>query len=422
MKLNFKNHKINTVAKFEIIRQLKKPSFWISLFAIPAVIVGIWGLSFLNSSNLEQEIKKAGSGKVEKIGITDKLNIINPKILKSLHQNQPDSAKIYFYQNPKEGIEKIQSGELDLYYHISANFIKDGKIILYQKSSPEKSLLSSGGNTSPLKVLLSQAVSLTTTPLEQRILSNNYSFETNIINSAGENDNLLGRAIIPGAILLIFYFMIAVFGNRMLMAVVEEKENRVSEMLLSAVSARDLIVGKILALISLGFIQITVFILPIICLILFNLQNPAISGILANLEFHPSIFLANLALLFFSYFLYTGFSVFVGSISPSARDASQYIGIIVMGFMAPLFFLNSIMSETPNTITYILSYFPLSSPITLMLRNTIGSLPIQELLIGLVEITLLSILVVFLAIRSFQKNAINFEAKKFSFNPRNLWK
>ena len=238
----------------------------------------------------------------------------------------------------------------------------------------------------------------------------------------GEEVNLLGQAIVPLAILVIFYILICVFGNRLLMSVVEGKENRISEMILTAVSAKDLIIGKIISLIALGFLQIAVFIIPLLCILFINRDNPMVSDILSVIEWNPTTILMNTALLLFSYFFFAGACTFVGALVPTARDASQFIAPVMIGIVLPLYFLQLFISGENSALTYVMSYFPLTAPIALMLRNAFGTLPVWEFLIGIVELSIVSIIVLRLTVKTFQKNAINFSVVKLNFKPKKRWK
>lgn len=84
--------------------------------------------------------------------------------------------------------------------------------------------------------------------------------------------------------------------------------------------------------------------------------------------------------------------------------------------------MQSLIAGSPNIITYILSYFPLSAPIALMLRNAFGNLPTYELIIGIVDLAIASGVILTLTVKSFQKNAINFSVVKPHFGKRISWK
>lgn len=401
-------HPIFTVTKFEIKRQIKKPSFWLSLFLVPAFIFGLGFLSAFDRSQLEQIGEKSTNTEQSIYGLTAPRQLINPENLAQL-KNIP---KFNFFETREQGIQAVKSGKIQTYYFLAEDFLKKPAISVYAKNKDGELF---NNHQAVLEQILTQLALNQTPEFSAIILTNKHSYQTTNFDQSGQEVNLLGRAIIPGAVLACFYILIVVFGNRMLMVVVEEKENRISEMLLTAISAKDLIVGKIIALITLGLIQILIFLMPIISLIIINRTNPALSGLIASIEFQAGPFFANLALLFCSYFLFAGSSTLVGSLVSTARDASQYISVVMIGIISPLFFISSFISSEVNFISNFLSYFPLSAPIALMLRNTVGTISAPELFLGILEITLSSIIVIYLAIKNFQKNAINFSVSKFNF-------
>src|SRR5690606_15382393 len=95
----------------------------------------------------------------------------------------------------------------------------------------------------------------------------------------GEQFNGFQEMIAPGLFLVLFYFLIAMFGNQMLISTTEEKENRVIEMILTTIEARTLIIGKILSLVVLAGIQTALILVPtIVGYLLFKeqMQLPAI--------------------------------------------------------------------------------------------------------------------------------------------------
>lgn len=399
--------KIGIVFKFELIRQLKKPSFWISLLLFPVAIFAVMGLSALNSMNIDSAIENQDFSD-KKIGILDEAGIAGGIASNFIGVTTADA-----------GVAQVKNGELDIFYHIPADLYESNTIKVYDRAE-DASLIPTSSITfaNMLKAEAYQHID----PKDIAIIENTINYETIDFDADGNPVNLLGRAIVPIAVLGIFYILICVFGNRLTMALVEEKENRISEMILTSISARSLVIGKILSLIVLGFIQIAVFIIPILSALVLYRDNPMVSGILSSIEFDPGMIIGNVLLLLFSYFMFAGACTLTGSLVPTARDASQYIGIAMMGTVMPLFFMQSLIAGSPDIITYILSYFPLSAPIALMLRNAFGNLPTYELIIGIVDLAIASSVILTLTVKSFQKNAINFSVVKPHFGKRISWK
>ena len=180
-------------------------------------------------------------------------------------------------------------------------------------------------------------------------------------------------------------------------------------MILTSVSTKHLIVGKIFAMLLLGLIQIVTLLVPVIVAVIIYRDNEMVSSIISSIEIDPVSIITNLILFVFSVFLTAGCLTYIGTITPTAKDASQYIGPVIISVVFPLYFMSAFMASEPSGVVYFLTYFPLSAPTALMLRSAFGTLTTPELIIGLAEIIVLSIIVIRATVRSFQKNAINFE-------------
>ncbi|MBQ3296409.1 ABC transporter permease [Candidatus Saccharibacteria bacterium] len=389
------------VTKFEVVRQLKKPAFWAAILLIPLLIGGIYFLSFVlgqDAVDMNPEI-----GEDTKIAITDDAGVFG-------------SEMPYIINGDKEyGVEMVKNGEVDLYFYIPADFEETKKAEFYHISEG-LDLFNFDGNI--LKALLKQNAMTKVDALDVISLTGDFEIVDNKLAANGEDANALGKAVIPIAILVIFFLFITLFGNRFLMAVVEEKENRISEMILTAVSAKHLIVGKILAMMVLGVIQIAVFVIPVVCLIYLNRENDMVAMVLGSIEIDPAAIAMNVILFVASVFFYAGACTFVGSLVSTARDASSFIGPAIIAMVFPLYFMQLFFVAEPSALVYFLTYFPLSAPIALMLRSAFGTLTTAEFIIGVAEVTIIAVVAIRLAVMTFQKNAINFETVKPKLNLR----
>lgn len=380
--------KLSTVVKFEFIRQVKKPSFWATVLLIPLMVVGIFMISMLSSGSQTPTIDEN-----TKIAITDEAGILPP-------------GSSYIATDSREhGIELIKDGTADLYFYIPADFESNKKVDFYHISEG-LDIFNRDGEI--IKIFLKNAVSSKFPDLDVVALTGDFAVVDNKLMKNGEPSNALGKAIVPIAILVMYFFFVTLFGGRLLMTVVEEKENRISEMILTTVSPRHLIVGKILSMMLLGVIQILSLVLPVAVVIIIYRDNPMVADILGSIELNPVGIISNLALLLFSVFLATGFLTYIGAITPTAKDASQFIGPVIIGVVFPLYFMQSFLASEPSLFVQFLTYFPLSAPTALMLRSAFGTLSPLELAIGLVEIAVLSAIVIRFTVATFQKNAINF--------------
>lgn len=396
MEVKMKNSPIKTVFKFETIRQLKKPSFWVAVLMMPILMGVVFLISFIAGSESVDTTPHLSEDTV--IAITDKAGIL------------PKDNPFNKYDTEEAGVEAIKKGEADLFFYIPKDFVESKKAQFYHISEGLE-IFNFDGNA--LKAILNQYAKLKVDELDAMVLAGEYEINDNKLTATGEASNALGKAIVPGVILVVYFVFMVLFGSRLLMTVVEEKENRISEMILTNISSKHLIIGKILSMLTLGVIQVLVMIVPMILLLAFNWNNPAISSIVSIIELDPATIAVNVVLFVASIALFAAANTMVGVVVPTARDASQYIGPIVVASVFPLYFMQAFMATEPGLIVHFLTYFPLSAPVALMLRSTFGTLTPVEFAIGLVEIIIFAVIILRITIKLFQKNAINFEVVKF---------
>lgn len=385
------NNPLWNVTKFEFVRQVKKPSFWATIILIPLMIVGMFVISMLVSNGNHAETPTIDEN--TKIAITDEAGVL------------PKDYPILTSDTKEESIKKVVDGEVDLYFYIPSDF-KDAKKVEFYHVSEGLELFNMDGQA--IKSILNQAVSTKYPELDVLALTGGFEVKDNKLTKTGEGSNALGHAVIPIVILVVYFFFVTLFGGRLLMTVVEEKENRISEMILTTVSTKHLIVGKIFSAMLLGLIQIATLIIPLVVMVIIYKDNEIVSMVLSQIVFDPVTIITNLILLVFSIFLATGLLTYIGTITPTAKDASQFIGPVIIGVVFPLYFMSAFLATEPSGFVYFLTYFPLSAPTALMLRSAFGTLTTPEFIIGLIEITVLSVIVVKITVKSFQKNAINF--------------
>ena len=165
----------------------------------------------------------------------------------------------------------------------------------------------------------------------------------------------------------------------------------------------------------LGIVQIVALVLPVLVIIFLNQKNQLISMILSIVEIDPVMVTLSILLFVVSALFYAGICTFVGSLVSTARDASQFIGPAIIMMVFPLYFMQMFMLNEPNMIVQLMTYFPFTAPIALMLRSGFGTISVMEYCIGIVVVVVSATIAIRFAIITFQKNAINFGIVKPRF-------
>jgi ABC-2 type transport system permease protein len=216
----------------------------------------------------------------------------------------------------------------------------------------------------------------------------------------------------PLIFVAIFFLVFTLLSNQMLTSTLEEKENRVTEMILTTLNPTALISGKIISLFIVGFVQALVFLLPVVVAYVFfraPLNLPEID--LSSFTFDPMRMIVGALLALGGFALFTGTLVAIGAIMPTAKDAGSWFSALIILMIVPLYSLSLVLSDPQSPVVQIFTYFPYSAPITAMLRNAFGSLAGWEAAIVIIELFLLSAVVLQLAVRLFRYGSIEYTNK-----------
>ncbi len=381
-------YNLGTVFSFEVIRTLKKKSFWIMALAFPTLIGAIFAISFFSSQATEKAANETKNQKFS-IVVTDASGLINKNIIKALGATETTEKQ--------SAIDQVQAGKLDAYFYYPKDLSKD-KVEIYAK---DVGLFDNGRYSGVAKVLIQQSVAPIVDAQTTAILQDKVQFDSATYRNGKKFDGFK-ELIAPGLFLVLFYLLLAMFSNQMLTSTTEEKENRITEMILTTIQARTLIVGKILSLMLLALIQMAIILVPTITVYLLFHEQLALPNLdLSNIPLNPLPIAIGAAIFGCSFMFFTGLLVAVGAIAPTAKEAGSFFGVIMVSIFAPLYAVSLFVSAPQSTLVKFLSFFPLTAPIPLMLRNAIGNLSLTESIAGIVILAISAAVALSVAVRLF---------------------
>ncbi len=391
-------HNFGTVLRFELTRTLKKPTFWFSVLSIPVLFGVIFGVIYFSNKSQdtrEQELAKEPFSLV----VLDESKIIPAQTLTALKAQTAASKQA--------GIAQVEQGKVDAFFYYPSDLSKN-KIEVYNKNAGL--IDNSKYTTFATQLAQNSAVAAVPNPSVAAVMQGKVeTTQTNYKN--GEQINPIGQLIPPAIFLVVFYAIIVLLGNQMLTSTTEEKENRVTEMLLTSITSRALIIGKIVSLIILGFIQIAVILVPVLLVYFFareTLNIPDVSSLLNNIQIELWPTLLGAGLLVSGFLLFTGLLVGIGAATPTAKEANSFFGFVILMMMVPFYFFAMLMTPSSSPVVAGLSYFPLTAPFTLLIRNAFGTLQPHEAVIGLVIVTVAGIIAISAAVRIFRYGTLEY--------------
>ncbi|MDR3666475.1 MAG: ABC transporter permease, partial [Ignavibacteriaceae bacterium] len=173
--------------------------------------------------------------------------------------------------------------------------------------------------------------------------------------------------------IMLLMMMILSTGGMLVRSLLEEKSNRLIEILVSSCSKKELLAGKVFALSALGFTQILIWGL---------LGLITARTALVPMEVFDNI-LPMLGFFILGYVFYVSIFVGIGSVVSTEQEAQQLTSYISIILIIPTVFAVSAIQYPGSPMIKILSYIPFTSASIMMLRLKIESIPAGEILIVL---------------------------------------
>ncbi len=378
--------KILSIAKWEYVEKVKTKTFIISLILTPIIIIGFSIIPTLLSTEEDTRTKA--------IGVLDRTGFYFDNVRDALEEyklenGQPNYIVINLYKkkyepgdNKTNADKNILEKKIEGYLFINmpapdslAAQYRSGSIGNFRDLKRFEEVLN---KIRIRKELLNSGID----PEMISSLQKNIEIEQIRIEESGKEgkqDFLI--VFFSSFIFIILLMMMVIYSGQMLVrSLIEEKSNKLIEVLISSCTPDELLTGKILGLSSLGLTQIFIWVL---------LGLGLVGGAVIPPEMFENIFLV---LLYFilGFVFYTTLFVGIGSIVTTEQEAQQITTYLSLTLMLPIVIAMPAIQNPDVLILKIFSYIPLTIPSVMLLRVNIAPVPVADLLIT-VSIMLISI-------------------------------
>ena len=355
------------VAKWEFMEKVKSKAFIISLVLMPIIIVAMVIVPALLASKTDDESVRIGI-------IDDTHKLIQPlgdKLDREfrLKNGQPN----YILRNLSEGksaseakleaIRLVTAGTIEGYFYIPATAYDSGKVE-YRAKNVGNFKVQERFSRAIEQVIVENRLAINgiDAALIHKLTASVHIKSLKISEKGEESEKGFGETFASAYIgLLMLIFMVMTSGQLLVRSMVEEKSNRVVELLLSSCTPRDLMAGKILGLSGLGILQMLVYALMGIALAMKTNTN----------LLQPEYFLLTMVYAILGYLFYAAIFVTAGSPATTEQEAQQITAYVSMILIAPLALMMLVMQNPNSIIVKVLSYIPLLTPSIMVLRVSI---------------------------------------------------
>ena len=374
------------ILRNEIVTAVTRKSFMFTAFGLPLIAV----LIFLGASVLKSDALGALEGLT---GTPDKSRlqvegyVDHSGLIKVIPEDIPEGILVA-YPDEASARQALNDGEIAAYYIIPADYIVSGDLIYI---NPEYNWTASKGQSWVMRQTLTANL-LDNEPERIQRFWNVMDVEVNALapSQKRNEDNPLTFAV-PYATMMIFYFVIIMSSSLLLNSVTVEKQNQVMEILMLSVRPRQLLTGKIVGLGITGLLQTLIWFGTGYTLLRLGGRT---FDLPPGFELPPSILVWGIVFFLLGYAVYASLMAALGALVPNLKEASQSTILVIWPTLIPMFLLAILIEQPHGALATGLSLFPLTAPMTMMLRLSIGGVPWWQppLAAGLLLITVYFIL------------------------------
>jgi ABC-2 type transport system permease protein len=233
------------------------------------------------------------------------------------------------------------------------------------------------------EVLAQQLRTAGVSPAEaDRLKGMSFQLRPERITASGRGGSGQISILIAISIAMLLYVTIFIYGQNVLRGVIEEKQTRVAEIVVSSVKPTVLLAGKVLGVGAVGLTQVVIWLIAGFAMATYRIRLLSMMGIDAAPIQFPSISFGLVVLLvvFFllGYTFYAALFAAVGAMVNSEQEAQQAQLPIVMLLIISIMFLQPVLNAPDGKLANLLTWLPFSSPIVMPLRMSAVSVSAWE--------------------------------------------
>lgn len=383
-------HKFWLVFKYEYLRHVKRKRFILTVLSVPLMILVVMGISVIAS---------LASTETRPAGYVDQAGVITRQLPGN---SEPGFLGVELIAYPDEASARaaLESKELQLYFVIPADYLETNEVRQVSLESVESSA------DSELADLLQYNL-LTDYPADvvKRIVNGpSIEIRSTETGQAG-TANSIANFILPLLSGIMFMIVINTSGGYLLQAVVEEKENRTMEIVVTSVSPMQLMAGKTVGNLSVGLTQLFIWLGIAGIGLIFAIANIPFAR---DISMSPAFFWLTGITFIPAFIMVAAMMAMVGAIATEASEAQQVAGLFTLPFFIPYWFIGLIMENPNGPVAVGMSLFPLTAPTTLPLRAALTTVPLWQSLVSVALLFLFALGAIWLAGRAFRLGMLRY--------------
>ena len=379
------------VAWHEYSRNVFRKRFLFALFSVPLMIVLmvvlVIGIIMMETSS-------------KPVGYVDYSGLLSDPVAQPKVKWPEHFVPMVPYPDEISANNDLQVKKIQAYYIIATDYLQSGQATVIYNDKLK------GSDEQQFSAFMKANLLVDQPPeVAKRILDGNDIIIRSTDNSREASQDQFINIILPFLAGILFIVAISTTSGYLMQAVVEEKENRTMEIMVTSVSPNQLMSGKVIADIAIGVTQLVVWAVFIILALVIGKNYVSWLG---GLSFSGEMTWVILAVMVPAFIMISGLMAAVGATVTEASEGQQVMGLFTIPIWLP-YLLTAVFIQNPNSpLAIAMSLFPLTAPMTITIRLSFTTVPTWQIIASVVILIFSAIGAVWVAGRAFRLGMLRY--------------
>ncbi len=378
------------IAEQQFRKEVLKRGFIIAVLSLPLFILLSVGMGFL-FSNLDKTTTT--------VGYVDEVNLL----VQPLPLSDDNELALVAFSTVGEARAALEADRIDAYLVLPADYEQTERANLVFFTPPPYSVTRYFQDWVRLNLLSEQSPALVERIMERPTISIESTSTGRVYPAGGPTFGMF----VPLITAALFAFMIMIAGGSMMTSVVEEKENRTMEVVVTSVSPAQMMAGKILGVVAMAVLLLSVWVAVFFLAVW-------IAGSVMEIGWMQSIdvqwrdvgLLALVAMP--TMLLLAAFTTMLGATLVDSQEAEQVGPLLFMCLFIPLYLIVPIAQDANGVLAQVLSFIPIAGLSTLALRSLFFVVPAWQYVAAAAVALSFALVLVWLAGRAYRASMLRY--------------
>jgi ABC-2 type transport system permease protein len=379
------------VTLYEYKRHVLQKRFIFALLSVP-LFIGLIVLMVIFLVYLETDTTP--------VGYVDASGLLANRVPGPEPEDPDRPIQMLAFSGPEEAEAALKAEEIQAYFVLPEDYLQSGEARLVYIEQPNDPVYDQFYAFLSANLLQDQLPAV-----RERVLEGN-----EIIVRAPQADRQASEKdwfniFIPLFAGIVFFMAISTTSGYLLQAVVEEKENRTMEVVVTSVSPGQFMAGKITGDIAIGLTQLIAWALFIWLALVVGRTR---FDWMQNIHIEPEMVSLAVLMMLPAFVMISALMAAVGATVTEAREGQQVTGIFTMIMWAPYFLMITLMEYPNSPLSVALSLFPLTAPLAMLMRAGFTVIPTWQVVVSVSLLVASAVGALWLAGRAFRLGMLRY--------------